>query len=745
MRLRSLAHCLWLALLLDGAAQAQTQTPFFNPVLWGLCPADPLAAQLTPYTGVDSTQAPIQFSAEHAESTPGEARLEGDVEVVRGDQHLQAGQVRMDREKNIVTAQGEVRYGDPRIAIRSQGAEVELDKSRGHFTAAEYYLAERNAQGKAADVRTDRNSAQSQLQQVTYSTCPRGNEFWMLRTERLELDEKAGRGKAWNITVLLLDKPVAWLPYLSFPINEQRQSGFLAPRTGFDDDNGFDLRVPYYWNIAPEQDATIAPRILSERGVQLGLEYRFLTPQQRGEIDLEYLPDDQKFGDDRSAIMLQHQANFLPGLYTDLLYQEVSDDDYLKDLDNNLDLLSPTYLERRLDARYYGGNWNLLARLQNFQTIDEELFAQDRPYGREPQLLLNAGWDLPAGLALQFSGELVHFSHDEKITGTRLDLQPTLSLPLEWPWGFVDPRLGYRYTGYDLSDPVQSGGDDRPTRGAPIFSLDSGLFFERPVSWSWFGGDAIQTLEPRLFYLYVPFRNQDDIPIFDTAEIDRSYPWLFLENRFVGADRLGDANQITAALTTRLLSPSDGRERLRLSLGQIYYFEDPEVALTPGAELEQGESALIAEAMLRVSPSISLRGALQWDSDLNQTQRGAFDLRYQPNRDRIVNVAYRYAEERLEQTDLALWWRLNPQWSAIGRWNYSLQDERNIDLFAGFEYGDCCWALRMLARQHRSEPEDEEAKNSVYLELELKGLGGVGHDVTGLMEDTILGYERTRY
>ena len=712
-----------------------------NPELFtGFCPRDPLADLVQPATEAgDTDEIPLEFTATQGQSSPEGALLEGDVVAIRGDQRLSASQVQLDREANRVSAEGGVEYGDPRFAVQSERAALDLNEQTGQFEEADYYLPERNAQGSAGRVAVSRREQTARLEAVTYSTCARGQEFWQLRSSRIDLDQEAGRGSARNITLALGGVPVMYFPYLSFPITDERQSGFLTPTVGRDEQSGFDLRVPYYWNIAPNMDATFAPRILSKRGVQLGVEYRFLLPGQDGEIDGEYLPQDRVADRDRYALNVRHKSNLSPGLYTDLLYQYVSDDEYIDDFDNFIDLLSPSALERHLDVFYQGGSWYTLARVQDFQTIDPEIFGADNePYNRLPQLLFKGDWGGgPYGLRYEFLGEVVNFDNNDRVTGMRLDLQPSLSLPLERPEGFLKPRLSYRYTTYQLRN-TEPGQKNSPTRGLPIVSVDSGLFFERTVDWDWLGS-GLQTLEPRLFYLYIPDRDQQNIPLFDTTQVDRSYAWLFLENRFTGADRVGDANQLTAALTTRLLG-EQGQERLRASVGQIYYFEDQEVTLQNIRPDTDKSSVLIGEALWRLNERFDIRSTVQWDPKPSDLQRAAVDLHYRHDPGRLVNISYRLSDpDELEQLDISVLWSLGERWRTVGRWNYSLASERNLDLFAGLEYNDCCWALRMLARQRRPDPQ-ADAENAIYLELELKGLAGVGQDIDGLLEDTIFGY-----
>jgi LPS-assembly protein len=723
------------------AAQAQHPADSVNHLQ--ICKPDILAAMVTARTGVKAQGGPIQITADRGQASQSEASLEGNVLVQQGDQRLQAASVLFDRIGNQLRTEGGFVYSNPSLVIRGSQTQWDLTNDQGQFNDVQYYFAGRRAQGEAKQVLVDNAKDQSHLQNATYSTCIRSEEFWQLRTRKLDLDENMGRGSARDITLAFKGVPILYLPYLSFPINDERQSGFLVPTFGYKGGNGFDLRVPYYWNIAPNRDMTVAPRILSNRGLLLDSEYRFLHPKDQGIFRVEYVPYDRKFGGERYAFDIRHQANFLPNFYSDLLYEHISDEHYLKDFSNSIGLFLPSYLEQHLNTTYAGEDWILTTQVQRFQTIDEQLFTPDNePYDRLPQLFFDGGWwQRSYGLSYTLRSELVRFDRTSGITGTRLDFQPGITLPLEWPAGYITPRLSYRYTAYDLQN-TQAGANSAPSRSASIFSLDSGLFFERPVKWQWWGNRVdIQTLEPRLFYLYVPFRDQSAIPNFDSATVDTGYPWLFLENRFVGADRLGDANQITAALTSRLLNSEEGGERLRASIGHVRYFRTPRVSLEgtiPEAVIAPG---IIAEGLVYLRSDLALRGILEWDQRLGNARRNAWDMRYDSGDGRFARLSYSYAENDLEQFDIALLWPFNERWRTIGRWNYSLRDSRNVDTLGGFEYRSCCWALRMLARQQRYNPQDENVHNSIFLELELTGLTSIGADFNKILRETISGYE----
>ena len=744
------------ALILWPLAGVQAQSAnWLDP--WAWCEPDELALDIVPATpdAPPIAQQPLQAEADQVESSPTLSLLEGNVSLSRGDQRLRAERITFDRLANRARAEGEFVYGDPRQALRGQQAEVDLNAETGWFREVDYYLLSRNAQGSAEEVRLDRHQQRSWLEGATYSTCPRGREDWQLRAREMKLNHATGRGSASHLVLAFRDWPIFYFPYLSFPITEERQSGFLFPRQGYNSETGLDLAIPYYWNIAPNRDLTLTPRWMTTRGMMLGAEYRYLETWHRGEFDIEYVPHDRRYGGDRGSFNVRDRAAPLPNLYTDLRYEYVSDDDYLRDLSNNLDFLTDNYLERRLNVRYFGDGWQALARTQGYQILTPALFATTgKPYERLPQLIFSGERPSgPGGLSYQLHGELTRFHQTDVVTGARLDLWPTVGWALERPWGYLKPRAGFRYTSYWLED-TAPGASDSPSRAAPVLDMDGGLTFERPLRADWLGvGSGTQTLEPRLFYLYVPHRNQDDLPVFDSALMDRDFDWLFRRNRFVGADRLGDANQVTTALTTRVIDGPSGRERLRASIGQIQYFEDRRVMLEPDAPPETTDnSGLIAQGQVNLSSRWSLQGGVQLEPDNSDLLRTGFDLRYYANPRQLVNVSYLLdrdqpkldLNDQIHSVDVSLLWPLSAQWRVMARWNRALNLDRNLETLAGLEYEDCCWALRAVTRQYRNSPAEVDSQNAFYLELELKGLSRLGGGLETLLQGSILGYQTLR-
>lgn len=651
--------------------------------------------------------------------------LEGSAEVTRDGERINADYLRYNRADNYVDATGNVRVTQPSGARFLTGeAHRDLDSGVGTASAGTYRLTGRQlGRGDMAGIEfLDRD--RTRLSDVRFTTCPENRDDWFLRARRLDLDTAEDIGVARNVTLDFLGLPVLYLPYLSFPISDQRKSGFLFPQLGYGGRTGAVVATPYYWNIAPNYDATLTPRLLTDRGVQLQTEFRYLGRSFRGELDAEYLPDDDLTGEDRAAGTFVHSQAFGPRWSGFVNLRRVSDRDYLSDFGDHLNVTSETHLPQNGQISYRGSIWTFTARASDYQTVDRTIAPINEPYARLPQLLLNADTAGAGGLQYRLESEVVNFRHDVRLTGQRAYLSPSVRLPLTKVYGFLTPELGVRHIAYSLERDV----NDRPAVTAPFASLDTGLFFEREVRFG--GGMFDQTLEPRLYYLYVPSRPQDDQPNFDTSIPEFSFANLFRNNRFIGGDRLGDANQLTAALTSRLIDQQSGVERLRASLGRIYYFDEREVNL-PAGSLTGDRSDVAAEAVVRFAGNWYARTSLQWSGDRDEAVRGSFFLQHQPAADRIFNLGYHYTRDELEQVDASAEWPVSERWILRARSLYSVRDidHGNIDSFIGAEYRACCWALRFYAaRTLIQTPEGStsltEQSNRFLLELELTGLSG---------------------
>jgi LPS-assembly protein len=481
---------------------------------------------------------------------------------------------------------------------------------------------------------------------------------------------------------------------------------------------------------------TLTPFLLSRRGPGLDAEFRYLTERSRGQVDTRYLPGDDLAGRDRRLSTITHRTDLSDRLRFSANLADASDSRYFEDFGLGPDGTSVTFLDRYLHLAWLGRSWRLDGRVQDFQTIDLTVDPLSRPYSRLPQFQFSGAWPRAGGrLTTSLDAEAAWFDRDEGTTGLRLDLAPRIAWALRRPGWYIEPSAAWRMTAYELSE-VATDVDDAPDREAPILSLDAGLQFERIAGSR---DHLVHTLEPRLRYTYIPFRDQSDLPVFDTALPDLNLVQLFRTNRYVGADRLGDANELAAGLTTRLLNADSGHQFLTATIGQRFYFESPRVVLPGEIPESRNASNMVGEIELTAWRNWSARIAMEWDDEESNTVLGQAGLQYRPRPDAVINLGYRYREGLLEQWDGSFAWRLSPSWQVFARQVYSTKEEKSIDRFAGFEYGSCCWRIRLIGRRYVSN-RTGESDNSIMLQLELKGLSSVGTSNDAFLQRGIRGY-----
>jgi LPS-assembly protein len=670
----------------------------------------------------------------------------GGVDVIRGDQRVQAPRLSYDRRGGDIVTTGEtfIEYGGMRVL--GDDAEINLDSKTGRIANARYrFSGAANLRGRADEAILE-GPDRTRYRDISYTTCPPGSNAWSLRAGELTLDQASGQGVARNARLRIRGVPVLYTPYLTFPIDDRRKSGFLIPSFGSSDDNGAELITPYYWNIAPNMDATFFPRYMSERGTMLGGEFRYLTRNDAGIITAEVLPNDAKFDGEqpRAAVNIEQNGRFFDRWRTALDYSQVSDDRYLEDLGNNLDVTSTRFLEQRGDLSYAGDGWSLLTRVQTFQTVDREIRPQGRPYGRLPQLLLTTRPRLfGPGLVAGLNAEYNFFDHNHRVHGQRLSAEPSISWPLRRSYGHLIPSATAYISSYRLVE-EEEGQPSDPGHVIPSVDIDGRLVFERSIDW--LGESSLQTLEPRLFYLYTPYKDQSDTPVFDSSELNFSFSNLFRRNRFTGRDRIGDANQLTAGLTSRTMRASTGEELFRFSIGQIFYLADRRVQIRGGEETGD-RSPYAGELAAKLFGDLSARASFEWDPELDEGEwrRRTVQLEYRDDEARIFNLAYRADDtttpaNRYEDTDMSFRLPVGERVEVVGRWLYSMLHDETMDAFAGIEYGKCCWKMRLVGRHFRRRPEDM-ASTSVMLQVELAGLGAIGNPVGKFLEREIYGYE----
>ena len=744
-----------LCLAISGAVHASDEA---KPT-WMLCGSPstiPLFTDLAT-TPADRVSAPTDIDADLLDVKKNEVTVfSGNVKLVHADQWLNTDKVTFTHASEQFVTEGQVRYQDRGVRLTAESAAGDQKNDVLNLGQVHYQFNDELGNGTAATAVM--KGPVGTLTRATYSTCPPDQRQWEFSASKIAVNNDTSTGVAHNVTLRLGKIPVLWLPYISFPTDNKRRTGLLAPTIGRDDRNGLDLKLPVYLNLAPNYDATITPRWLSKRGLMLGGEFRYLTGRSRGSFQGTWLPDDQITGRDRSFLSFVDYTTLSRHWYASTHFNNVSDKFYFGDFGDSIDATSISLLAS--DAGLYGRGryWSASLSAESWQIANPLLADGDEPYRRLPRLQAAANRPLARWVEAGLDLEAVRFSHDSLDRsnpanatrydgGNRVDVHPYLRFLFGGSAWFVTPQLAWRYTAYNALDgaPVENGAASNVSRSLPIASVDAGAYFERELSWG--GHGYIHTLEPRLFYLRVPYRDQSDLPVFDTRELTFGWTSLFRDNRFGGADRQSDANQLALAMTTRILGGDDGRERLSAGIGRITYFDQPRVKLLDSdPPASDNGSAWIATLNISVSDWWNLGVTQQWDPDDRRTDLSSVHTQLHLHHGTIINAAYRYRrnspnQPSLEQTDLSFVIPVNRNWNLYGRWNYSLHDNQTIDALGGFEWKSCCVAVRLLGRQYiRSF--DSRQNLGLYLEIELNGLGSFGRDTAHLLDNAILGYTR---
>lgn len=672
----------------------------------------------------------------------------GDVLFERADQNLRAQHVRYAQGSERVDLEGDISYRETGIWLGAREGFLYLDRTRGRFEDVEFALEPGTAHG-AAEVATLRSETETELERVRYTVCPAGDEDWWIVAKEIEIDREASVGVARHARLEFFGVPLFYSPYLSFALDDTRKSGFLPPKISYADDDGLDVTVPYYLNLAPNYDATLYPRLISERGLLMGAEARLLRPRYAADTYLAYMPEDSLYGDPRWLASAEIESRLLGPLSFEARGIRVSDDDYVDDFSSGPVGTGTTHLASYAVASYRRTRWMLRAQARTWQTIDPAIAPANYPLQILPRIEYEFssnpygnGWDLGV------DADWVNFGHphpDLRDTGSRLDLTPRVSYRYEQLGYFLVPTLALQHTHYELERAQANAAlPDSPSRTAPIFSLDSGLFLERELSLG--GRGLLQTLEPRLFYVYIPERDQTELPLFDTSEGLLSMSRLFTTNRFTGPDRLGDANQIAFGITSRILDRQSGRQYAKLGIGQIYYFDEPEVQLNGQTATQTRKlSDLLANfsaSFGHVSGSLDLR----WDPYDGTTESAGARVSLQPGPGKLVNTGYRLTTGGTEQAELSFIWPVKQGLAVLGGWHYDLDEQVTVDRFAGLAYRNCCWAARLVAREWLDEIlAPFEHNRAIMLQLEFSGLGATGEAVDEFLLDEISGYNVDRY
>jgi LPS-assembly protein len=571
-------------------------------------------------------------------------------------------------------------------------------------------------------------------ERATYTNCSVGNDDWYLRMNRLDLDRTTDVGVAHNATVYFKGVPILYTPWIDFPISERRKSGFLAPTFGSTNKSGAEFALPYYWNIAPNRDYTLTPNVMSKRGILYDNEFRYLEPTYSGDLRAALLPDDRMTGDARWGYFLKHNQRFTDRLSGWVDLEGVSDSQYFIDISDKIAATSQTVLPRAAALNYNGDWWKLGLSSVRYQTLQTDPLAPVvPPYARVPQVVLDASRPNVSGFDLNFFGEADNFQSPTLVSGWRQVYYPSISLPLREPLFYVVPNVGFNYTRYTFPATTQ----EPQVRGLPIATVDSGMTFQRDTSIG--SRDFVQTLEPRLYYVYIPFREQNQLPVYDSAQADFDITQIFYWNQFSGWDRINDANQLTAGATSRLIEPLTGVEVLRATLAQRYYFKEQLVQLN-NVVPSTSRSDLLAGLTGQLTRAWSLNAGMQWGIVGGELERFNVGAHYQPQPNQIINFGYRFTRDQIRQIDLSGQWPLSRHWTVMARWDYSVLDRSLLEGLAGFEYNASCWAARMVL--HRFVVGTNQWSNAVFFQLELTGLSRLGNNPFEVLRQSIGGYTK---
>ena len=712
---------------------------------------------------------PITISADRLEGYANqEASASGNVQLRQGDVSVEAERLLYLYATDEVQASGGVRLTREGSSMRGTGLRLRIRDNVGQFDKAEYEFARPSragdvpvrARGNAEVIKLE-GKDKYHLEQATFTTCAPGKDDWYLQVGELDIDTAREIGTARRGKLVFKDTTLAYLPWAEFALNNRRKTGFLPPLMGSSGKSGIEVSTPFYVNLAPNRDLTITPREYSKRGLQMGAQLRYLDRDYDGEARYEGLGNDHLTNTRRYATTVVHNHVFSSNLKGYFNLNKVSDDNYFRDLSSRINVTSQTTLPRDGMLTYNGDWWIGTVRAQRFQTLQDPANPVITPYDRLPQFTLNATRQYVGGVDLNWMSEFVKFSRaagavgtsgvvgsagltgTSDVVGSRLTMYPSVSLPLIAPGGYITPKLGFHSTNYSLArNPV--GTPETIQRSLPVASLDSGLTYERDTTF--IGRQFRQTLEPRLYYLYVPFKDQSQVPLFDTAAADFNYAQIFSENLFSGGDRLADANQLTFAATTRILSPSSGQEVIKATLGQRYYFRSQQVALNATTPTRSDKiSDFLAAVSGRISRSWTMDGSMQYNPHRNYQERLGLGARYQPEIAKVLNLGYRFSRgsdqiAALNQIDVSAQWPLGGAWSGVGRYNYSIFDGRLVEGLAGFEYNAGCWISRIVVQRFASAT--GAFTSAVFVQLELNGFSRIGSNPLETLKRNIPGYGR---
>lgn len=696
----------------------------------------------------------------------------GDVKLFHNRFRLQSESIIYRIDQNSITLPETITLREPGLLLTGERAFFDLNSGQVDFWDTQYVLHKQHIHGHAEKLK--RKADITTIKSGTYTSCPPSDwPIWQLRTQRMKLDATSGWGSAQNARLEVFRVPVLYFPYLQFPIDDRRKTGLLFPTIASSDLGGIDTSVPLYLNLAPNYDATLTPRYIRRRGTLYQGEFRYLNNFGQGALSLNTLSNDkqiiatqqaegtsaeiaQQLEPDRSYASWNHSGRYGKHWSSYASAEYASDEEYFHDFGSDFSTSNLAYLNRTATLRYQHQYWGVGTTFSNFQTIDDDIAEEDRPYMQLPAITLNAHYPLSRHLDLQLEGESTYYVREvddalvDNLEGNRLRMIPSMQATFSSAWGHIIPRVKVQHLNYSL----ESEGDSDDVT-VPLFSLDTGLFFERDFEWK--NTHYRQTLDPRLFYLYAPTKSQSHLPNFDSSELTFNYSQLFRDSRFSGGDRFADYNQLSLGLSSAISSRDSGEEVFSVALGQAFFLKDPEVLLLESNDAPE-RSPISGYLFLRPADNWLLNASFSWDVEHNIIEENSFGATYLGDAGQLFNIEFRSRESRVEanfnerdrsrQSKLSFAWPLSPRWKVLGYWHYNIKDmsglegDLSIETLAGVEYENCCVNVKILNHRYLQEQLNELApKRQLRLQIQLKGLANLDDQVSDILQRTIPYYQ----
>ena len=727
---------------------------------------------IDPLADEDTTNPPEEADINaHANSTKmrgDEVILTGGVEAIQGYRRLYGDTVVLDREQESATLSGNVTLREPGVLLQGEQARIYSRTGEVTVDAGRFVFHQEHMRGNADMMQRDTEGL-IHLHNGSFSFCAPDENDWAIQADKLDIDLENGLATARGARLKIEGVPVFYTPWLRFPLDDRRRTGFLWPDFGNDSTGGLDISTPFYINLAPNYDALYSPRYIEERGLNHELKLRYLNPViGHWIVGGAYMKNDDRYesevpeerSHDRWLGVVKQSGLFEQRWRSLVDYSKASDVDYLKDLEtSSLELQRRTSLLQLASLDYLGDNWLLSLQAQQFQTLADDI---NDDYKKLPQFTGQyRGSGTPFVLQPVFQAQYSNFDNDaNRVTGQRAYGEAGLTYPMLWTWGFLNPTVKYRQLNYELSD-GNFFTNDSPSAGTAVANLDGGLVFERQTGFA--GKGLLQTLEPRLYYLYSEYDDQVDQPDFDSAELTFTYNQLFRQTRFSGRDRLDDANQLSVGLTTRVMDDQSGQQLFSASVGQIFYFRDRKVRLLAiEPPLDESGSEMAGEVNFTPNHKLSMRTNLIWDPYSGNMNSGHFQSSYHADNGGIFNLGYSFrrplttviTRPSTEEASISGYFPLGNNWSVFAAMNYSVEDNTSVEDMAGVEYDTCCWTVRLLHLRYYNNVSgqipnfnnpDLEREHSTQFQITLKGMGGYGERITDIMEDMIRGFEEREY